>query len=420
MDRMLQEKEDLGIRMAGIDHTLAGVQIREQYAFTRKSARKAMERICEEPGVEGCVILSTCNRMEVYVSCTKEGEPIDLCSLLCRICPLEREMYHKYFVERRGREAVSHLFFLTAGLESKILGEDQILTQVGEALGLAREAYAADSVLEVLFRQAVTAGKKIKTDIPMDKENESAPALAIERLCHMGYDIAGKTCMVIGNGVMGKLTALALKEAGADVTVTVREYKSGVVEIPRGCKRVNYGERYQYLPCCDFVFSATASPNITITKEQVMRAGFQKPLFFIDLAVPRDIDPAVAELDQVSLFDIDDFSIDRCSQRMKRQYEKAVELLGQGVLEYENWYLCRDYLPLIGKIGSGAAKDVGWRMGQALSAVTKEREQQEILRKAAEDSSEKVFRHMLFALRDKLSPEELCKILHVLEEEYGQ
>lgn len=414
----LQKKERLGIRMAGIDHTLAEVQIREKYAFTRKSACKAMDIIHREPGVEGCVILSTCNRTEIYISSTKESEPVDMCSLLCRIYGMDKEFYAEFFVERSGEDAVSHLFFLAAGLESKIMGEDQILTQVGDALALSREVYAADSALEVLFRQAVTAGKKVKAQIPLDKGNHSAPDLAIERLLSMGFDISGKNCMVIGNGMMGKLTALKLKEAGADVTVTVREYKSGIVEIPPGCKRINYGERYEYLPQCDFVFSATASSNVTITREKTMSAGWKAGLCFIDLAVPRDIEPQVAKLSQVRLFDIDDFSIDPYSQEMKEQYEKASALLEEGVLEYTGWYFSRDLIPAIEKIGSNAAKDVSGRL--RFSRFAEGKEKQEILKEAVEDSSGKVIRHLLFVLRDKLSPESLIKIIQILEEEYGQ
>lgn len=418
MDRILQENENLGIQMAGIDHTRANVKIRERYAFTKKSALRAMEVIQREPGVEGCVILSTCNRTEIYISTTKESEPLDLCSFLCRIYTVEKDVYLNYFVERSGEEALRHLFFLTAGLESKIMGEDQILTQVGDALALSREIYAADSALEVLFRQAVTAGKKVKAQIPLDKGNHSAPSLAIEKLLAMGYEISGKTCLVIGNGMMGKLTALKLKEAGAKVTVTVREYKSGVVEIPLGCKRINYGERYGYLPFCDFVFSATASPNVTITKEKTREACGEKTMCFVDLAVPRDIEPEVGELSHVRLFDIDDFSIDSRSKEMKEQYEKASALLEEGVLEYINWYFSRDLIPAIEKIGSNAAKDVSWRL--RVSRFAEEKEKQEFLREAVEDSSGKVIRHMLFSLRDKLSPESLNKILQVLEEEYGQ
>ena len=113
MDRILQENENLGIQMAGIDHTRANVKIRERYAFTKKSALRAMEVIQREPGVEGCVILSTCNRTEIYISTTKESEPLDLCSLLCRIYTVEKDVYLNYFVERSGEEALRHLFFLT-------------------------------------------------------------------------------------------------------------------------------------------------------------------------------------------------------------------------------------------------------------------------------------------------------------------
>ncbi len=418
MDRESQKNENLGIQMTGIDHTLANVQIREKFAFTRKSSLKAMEMICREPGVEGCVILSTCNRTEIYISTTKESEPVDLCSLLCRIGPGDRDSYGKFFVERTGEDALRHLFFLAAGLESKIVGEDQILTQVGDALALAREVYAAGPVLEVLFRQAVTAGKKVKAKVPLEKGNYSAPGLAIEKLFSLGYEISGKICLVIGNGMMGKLTALKLKEAGAKVTVTVREYKSGVVEIPPGCKRINYGERYGYLPMCDFVFSATASPNVTITKEKIKEACEKKHMCFVDLAVPRDIDPGVAELPHVRLFDIDDFSIDPYSKEMKAKQQKAFALLEEGIMEYVNWYFCRDLIPAIEKIGSHAAKDISWRL--RVSRFTEDKEKQEYLREAVEDSSGKVIRHMLFSLRDKLSPESLRKILQVLEEEYGQ
>lgn len=418
MDRELHKKERLGIRMAGIDHTLAEVQIREKYAFTKKSACTAMEIIRKEPGVEGCVILSTCNRTEIYISSTKESEPVDLCSLLCRIYAMDKDFYAEYFVERAGEDALRHLFFLAAGLESKIMGEDQILTQVGDALALSREVYAADTSLEVLFRQAVTAGKKVKAQIPLDKGNHSAPGLAIERLLSMGYDISGKNCMVIGNGMMGKLTALKLKEAGAEVTVTVREYKSGRVEIPAGCKRINYGERYAYLPWCDFVFSATASPNVTITKEKAMAAGLKPGLCLIDLAVPRDIEPEVGDISQVKLFDIDDFSIDSYSHEMKEQYEKASALLEEGILEYTGWYFSRNLIPAIEKIGSHAAKDISGRL--RVSRFAEGKEKQEVLREAVEDSSGKVVRHLLFALRDKLSPESLIKIIQILEEEYGQ
>ncbi len=419
MNNSRQTKSSKCIWMTGINHETAALKIREKFSFTRRAAFHAMEKMKTMPGVKGCILLSTCNRTEIYISGIMTQSPMDLCSLLCHALEIDKEDYRRYFTEKTGEEVIRHLFFLAAGLKSKIVGEDQILTQVGDALSLAREAHGADTVLEVLFRHAVTAGKKVKTQVPMQKENESAAALSLKRLLDLGYEIRGKTCMVIGNGMMGKLTALALKEEGADVTVTVRQYKSGMVEIPKGCNRIHYGERYWYLPKCDFVFSATASPNVTITKEEVLKAGWKKPVVFVDLAVPRDIEPKIRELGDVSLYDIDDFSIDACSDAMEEQYKRASDLLEKKIEEYENWYANRNSIPVIRQIGKAAAEDAAWRMGKIFQSLT-EKGKEETLREGVVDCVGKTVRHMLFSLRDELSPEELEKVLKILEEEYGQ
>ena len=118
---------------------------------------------------------------------------------------------------------------------------------------------------------------------------------ALSSLREQGYDVQGKTCMVIGNGEMGKVAAQTLKEAGGEVTVTVRQYRSGIVEIPAGCSRINYGERLDFLPKCDLAVSATASPNYTLREEQLKELDISKPLLLLDLAVPRDIEPSWGE-----------------------------------------------------------------------------------------------------------------------------
>ena len=113
--------------------------------------------------------------------------------------------------------------------------------------------------------------------------------------------------MVIGNGEMGKVAAQTLRENGGDVTVTVRQYRSGIVEIPEGCKRIHYGERMEYLPKCDLVVSATASPNFTLRAEDFAQLTLERPLILLDLAVPRDIDPALSEIEGIALYDMDSF-----------------------------------------------------------------------------------------------------------------
>ena len=150
----------MAIQMIGIDHSVAAIDIRTIFSFTQKKTVEALEIIKQEKGICGCVLLSTCNRMELWVS-TEEGCVIALYELLCKIRAIHNDEYQKYFTERKEEDAVQHLFRLACGLESRILGEDQILTQVKGALVTAREHYAADNVLEVLFRMAVTDRKSV-------------------------------------------------------------------------------------------------------------------------------------------------------------------------------------------------------------------------------------------------------------------
>ena len=194
--------KDMSIFMLGIDHNMAPVDIRALFAFTRKNTGEALLKLKKEPGICGCIILSTCNRLELWVS-TEENEKPELYQWLCRLKGIEGEEYRKYFISRENEEAVEHLFYLAGGLKSQILGEDQILTQIKDALNLAREHFTTDSVLEVLFRMAVTAGKKIKTEAPLAHGNPSVIHQAVSYLKEQGYDMHGKTCMVIGNGEMG-------------------------------------------------------------------------------------------------------------------------------------------------------------------------------------------------------------------------
>ena len=229
------------ISMIGIDHDRAPVDIRALFAFTKKNAGEAMEKLKETAGIHGCIILSTCNRLEIWAS-HEDDQELSLYQCLCQLKNIQNDSYESYFVSRTDREAVEHLFYLAGGLKSQILGEDQILTQIKDALNLAREHFTTDSTLEVLFRMAVTAGKKIKTEAPLAHGNPSVIHQAVSHLKEQGYDMHGKICMVIGNGEMGKVAAQTLRDAGANVTVTVRQYRSGMVSIPIGCSRIHYGE----------------------------------------------------------------------------------------------------------------------------------------------------------------------------------
>ena len=409
----------MDIQMIGIDHSNAPIEKREKFSFTKTRLREAVQTIRALDGVNGCVMISTCNRMELYAS-TNGRTDIDLYGALCAIKKLPPEEYRDYFVFREGREAVEHLFALASGMESRIVGEDQILMQVKEALSQARDADSTDKVMEVLFRMAVTSGKKVKTEIVFHKSNSSAIASAIAQLKQQNYSFDGIRCLVIGNGEMGKLTAMALREQGADVTVTVRQYRSGVVQIPPGCHRINYGERYEYIPQCELVVSATASPNLTLTREEIAKMDLSEPKLFLDLAVPRDIDPGIGSLPGVTMYDIDSFVVSRQSAELQEQLEQAGEMLREGVEEYISWYECKDFIPKIQTIGKAAGRDVAWRTGQAFGKVEIDTDTRETLEASIQSAAAKVVDKLLFTLRDTADTETLRACLEAFSQAYPE
>lgn len=385
----------------------------------KKNAGEAMEHVKEQEGVLGCVILSTCNRMELWIS-TARGCERDLYRQLCELKGIQDDSFRSYFVQRQEEDAVEHLFYLTSGLKSQILGEDQILTQVKDALTLAREHYTTDNVLEVLFRMAVTAGKKIKTNVAFSRGNPSVIHQAIQFLERENYTVRKKICMVIGNGEMGKMAAQTLREAGADVTVTVRQYRSGVVNIPVGCKRINYGERMAYLPQCDLVVSATASPNFTLREELFEEIVLEKPLVLIDLAVPRDIEPRIGERSDITLYDMDSFRLKETPKELEESLTQAGVIVKDQMAEFENWYSGKDLFPRIDEIKTEAVRDLNLRIHKIMRALPLSTEEQRELLESIDTAAEKVVNKMIFGLRESLEHQTFEECVAGLEKVYEE
>lgn len=410
----------MGISMIGIDHNKAPVDVRAMFSFTKKNTGEALEKLKKQEGVLGCVLLSTCNRLELWVS-MEDGAELSLYEKLCDLKGIsdpEREYEKRYFAAREGEEAVEHLFYLTSGLKSQILGEDQILTQVKEAISLARECYAADGVLEVLFRMAVTAGKKIKTEVPFSHGNPSVIHQAIRYLNEKGYQVRGKTCMVIGNGEMGKVAAQTLREAGADVTVTVRQYRSGMVNIPVGCRRINYGERMEYLPSCDLVVSATASPNYTLREELFQNLVLKKPLVLIDLAVPRDIEVSLRDREGIRLYDMDSFKLEETPEELAQNLEAAGRIVKNQMEEFRDWYEGRDVIPRIQEIKADAVRDLNLRIEKIMKNTPMDDKDREKLLSTIDTAAGKVINKMVFGLKDFLNQEAFLECVAGLEKLY--
>ena len=343
----------MGIIMSGLDYQKAPIALREQLSFTKTQAGALTGRLAQGEGILGCVLLSTCNRTELYLSCPPEGRAAPD-RLLCRAVGLDPGPFAGAFVTRRGEEAVRHLMEVAGGLQSQIWGEDQILSQVKEAIAIAREQGAADPVLETLFRTAVSAGKEIKTKVRLTGVAVSAAARAVEVLRRDLGDLQGRRALVIGNGEMGRLSAALLREAGCAVTVTLRTYRHGETVVPAGCAVTPYGERYASMEGMDILLSATTSPHYTVSARQMSMLK-ARPSWVVDLAMPRDVDPAVGDLPGVTLYNVDTLGAE---QRRGALPQTVTDILDSHMARFYEWSNYRRCLPAIEALKEAIAQRV--------------------------------------------------------------
>lgn len=331
----------MAIVMAGIDYKHASVEEREPFSLTSTAVRELLVSIREQSGINGCVLISTCNRTELYLSCTEDADP-DPAQILCEKLALS-DFCRALFTIRRERQALCHLMMLAAGLRSQIRGEDQVLAQVKNAIQTAREEHCTDAVLETVFRLAVSVGKKVKTEIPISSVETSTAHRALEVLREEMGELAGKRALVIGNGEMGRLSAALLIQQGCAVTMTLRSYKRGVAVIPAGCDTVPYDARYDVIPHCDIVVSATTSPHYTLRAADFHGCPAM-PRYFVDLAVPRDIDPEIGNVTGVRCWNVDTLGGGIPCEETADKLQSIKEIIEEYMLRFDQWQSRREML----------------------------------------------------------------------------
>lgn len=330
----------MNILVSCLEHSLAPIALREKLSFTKVQTGQMTVSVKALNEVSGCVLISTCNRTEVYITSPRILNPGQL---LCQCAGLPYGPYQNAFITLEGEEAVNHLMEVAAGLRSRIWGEDQILSQVKNALVISREAGTADSILETLFRWAVAAGKEIRSEIHLTSLPSSAAAMAAACAEKALGSLEGKHGLVIGNGEMGRLAASLLREAGCHTSVTLRTYRHGETVVPPGCSVIPYEERMAHMEGMELVISATTSPHYTITAD-AFSALSAPPAVLVDLAIPRDIEPAVESLPHIRLFNIDDMG----SFSEHRQIpEKAAEIIQTNKDNFYRWLHYKDCMPAL-------------------------------------------------------------------------
>lgn len=367
----------MNITVSGINYKTTPLDIREKLSFTREEQKVVLEQVCKLSGKIGCVILSTCNRTEVYFHSEEESfNPVKIENILCSIKGFSAYTVKKYFYTYAGTKAVKHLFQVASGLDSMILGEDQILGQVKDAYHTALEAGTGSGVLNTLFRDAIAAAKKIKTKTGLSKHSVSIGSLAVKQIVQLwGKELGGKCALVIGAGNIGSLVYKNLCAQGiGKIYVTNRshgKWEDMPVLHPQ-TRLISYDSRYGVMEECDIVISATASPHYTITKDRLESSiSKHKDRIFMDLAVPRDLDISIGEVAGVRHYHMEDLQPVMEENLDKRMAEavKAEEMLEECILEYEKWYTFRSVLPVVQDVQKYAERLADQKIGSTLGKL---------------------------------------------------
>lgn len=370
----------------GLNHKSAPVEVRERLSLSSSRLAQALQSL-RSPGpasasaISEAAILSTCNRAEFYVLGTSEaGAQLErfVCEHLAPGADIERHLYRL-----QGAEAARHLLRVASGLDSLVLGESEILGQVKSALAFSREAQCCGPVLDELFRRAIGGGKRVRTETAIGRGALNVGSAAVELARKILGPLTGHTVLILGAGKMSSLTAQHLVASGARrILVANRTYERAaeladlfthrdardtssremLAGIPGAeAQAVAWDEFPRRLVEADIVISSTRAPHLVLTHEHIaaaMRARHGRPLFLIDIAVPRDIDPRAHQVEDVFLYDIDDLGAVVESNRKQRGAElgRAGAIVEEEVLAWQKWMLARASSPVASALARHAAQ----------------------------------------------------------------
>jgi len=335
----------------GLNHKTAPVQVRESLAFSHGRAKNLLEHLRAAHGGEN-LLLCTCNRTELYHSGSAEKPA--LISSLAERAGLGCAEIEDYFYCHHDREAVHHLLHVAAGLDSMVVGEYEILNQVKEALAAAESVNAIGPVLSRLLHEALAAGKRVRRETAISRGVFSVGGCAVVLARAIFGDLSGAQAAIVGAGEMAEAVARHLVSSGAkSVFVTNRTYdRAGQLAAMLGGEAVHFEDLPALLEKCNILISSTAAPHPIISRQmiaQAMRARRNRPLFLIDIAVPRDIEAGAGELDNVYLYNIDDLSavVERDSRARLEEAEKAERILQEQAEQFLAWEASREALPTL-------------------------------------------------------------------------
>ncbi len=343
------------IMLIGLNHRTAPVDIREQLAFSAEGVSTALMLLRNQyPGCEAA-ILSTCNRVEVLTA-TEQDHPTEneIISFLAQARDLPVPSFKQHLYRLKDEQAVRHLFRVASSLDSMVVGENQIVSQVKAAFAQASEQGTTGRLLNRLFHQAFTAAKRVHSETEVGRRKVSVPSVAVDVAKSIFSNFADKHVLIVGAGEMAQLVCQHLRQADArNFTVTSRTLNNARV-LAEACdgSAVPYDQLDEQLANADIVVTATRCPKPIITPERIeaiQKKRRRRPMFLIDLAVPRNVDPTAGDMDSVYLYDIDELGrivAENQRQRMN-QVDRCEKILDEEIDAFERWLAESRARPLI-------------------------------------------------------------------------
>lgn len=331
------------IAILGLNHKTSPVEIRERLAFPPSKLSEAFRLLKETCSVKESVIISTCNRVEIYIAADNgsRDEKDILFKFLKEFHGVELTSFEEGVYFYSEPESVRHLFSVASGLDSMVIGETEVFGQVKSAYEAARQAGMTREVLNPLFQKAFNVAKEIRTKTLIGKGGVSVSSVACELAKKIFEDLSEKTIMILGAGKMGESTAKYLISRGIkSILVSNRSYERALeLALVFGGKAIKFDDCFDEMANVDIVISSTGAPHFLIKPEEikeVMHRRRSRPIFIIDISVPRNVDPKVGILEDVYLYNIDDLKqlAEENINKRRAELEKGLELIDERVKEF--------------------------------------------------------------------------------------
>jgi glutamyl-tRNA reductase len=339
-------------RLIGVNHHSAPVEVRERLAIPESRLAEALRRLVQHPGVDEGLILSTCNRVELLAR-THNGSA-DLRGFLRDYFRLEPAEFEPHLYDYSEADAIRHFFRVTASLDSMVVGEAQILGQVKEAYATARAVGAVHSQLDLLLTRAFAVAKRVRSETAVGSSAVSVASVAVELAKKIFGSLQGKHVYLVGAGKMSELAARHLQAHGAaSIFVANRTYERALQLAAKfNGEAIQFSELYDTCDRADIVITSTGAPVAIFRREHgelFLSRRKNRPMFFIDIAVPRDVDPEMNKLDGIFVYDIDDLqqAVTVHVTDRKKEAERAEEIISGEVERFRARLLTLEVVPTI-------------------------------------------------------------------------